>query len=265
MKIKIENITPQLAKLWLEDNKNFREPKRKNIAKMVQDMKAGKWELNGETIKWDTDGNLVDGQNRLMACIEADVPFKSVVAYDVESDLNIDCGTQRRLADYLRYHGCERFAGDVASTLRMIWTLRRHGRCYAKGYGDSATNQQLINLYMKEPTITDTVCRIQRQKSAGLSASLAGALIHLFREKDEVMAEKFVRVLEGSLSLAVSDPVMQLRERLIKDRLSRARISTAHKCALAILAWNHWRNGTASRNLNWRESGPTAMKFPNIV
>jgi hypothetical protein len=147
----------------------------------------------------------------------------------------------------------------------MVWTLRTHGRAYSKGYGDSATNQQLLDLYIKEPKLTDAVIRIQKQKGTGLSASLAGSLVHLFREKDENLAEKFVRVMEGTMSLPVTDPVMQLRERLVKDRLSRARISASHKCALAILAWNHWRRGTGNRNLSWRESGPAAMKFPNIV
>jgi hypothetical protein len=49
------------------------------------DLKAGRWKLNGESIvlSWNDEGEIIvlDGQHRLWACAEADMPLKSYVSF----------------------------------------------------------------------------------------------------------------------------------------------------------------------------------------
>src|SRR4051794_4301498 len=69
-------ITPELARAILTDlNKGTRTKKPEEIRRYANDMKDGRWVMTGESIKFGTDGLLKDGQNRLSACVQANVSF----------------------------------------------------------------------------------------------------------------------------------------------------------------------------------------------
>src|SRR3990172_2754159 len=77
--LEVVEITPDLAARWLLSNTHNRTMKVKAIARYAADIRSGAWYVNGETIKFAADGTLLDGQNRLRACIEAGRAFTSVV------------------------------------------------------------------------------------------------------------------------------------------------------------------------------------------
>ena len=85
-------ITPDMAKEWLEKNVKNRRLNMFRVDVLVKDMKDGKFTLSPSPICFDHDGYLIDGQHRLSACVLANVPIVSVVAYDVPSDVVIDRG-----------------------------------------------------------------------------------------------------------------------------------------------------------------------------
>jgi hypothetical protein len=70
-------VTPDQALKWLEDtNTNNRSVRDIHVQRLASDMKNGKWRgFNGEAIRFDSLGRLVDGQHRLWACTVAGVPF----------------------------------------------------------------------------------------------------------------------------------------------------------------------------------------------
>ena len=70
-------ITPDEAKRLLEqDNRNFRKVSRGEVAKHINSMKEGKWRFNGDSIALDASGLVKDGQHRLIACMESQIPMK---------------------------------------------------------------------------------------------------------------------------------------------------------------------------------------------
>ena len=75
--MKVETITPKLAEKWMEANKNNRPLRRSLVGRYAGAIRRGQWELNGESIKFDEDGVLFDGQHRLAAVVEANKPIKS--------------------------------------------------------------------------------------------------------------------------------------------------------------------------------------------
>lgn len=87
---KIETITPELAREYLKSNLNNprgkKTLKRSTANRYANDMKSGKWETNGETIVFDEDGILKNGQHRLAAIILAGVPVKIFVVRGVSRD-----------------------------------------------------------------------------------------------------------------------------------------------------------------------------------
>ena len=62
LKITTERITPKQAEKYLEENiENNRPILDRHVAVLARDMKAGNWVQNGETIKFNGTGALLDG------------------------------------------------------------------------------------------------------------------------------------------------------------------------------------------------------------
>ena len=88
IKTNVEVITPAVAAEYLRlYNQGNRKPNKAQVAYYAKMMNEGEWELNGESIKFSGSGEtlrLLDGQHRLMACVEANVPFETLVVRDIE-------------------------------------------------------------------------------------------------------------------------------------------------------------------------------------
>ncbi|MDP2620568.1 MAG: hypothetical protein Q8P46_10395, partial [Hyphomicrobiales bacterium] len=73
-------ITPELAREWLEKtNRKNRPLSELKWTAYAVDMLEGRWQYNGDAIRFGSDGVLLDGQHRLMACVEAGIPFETDV------------------------------------------------------------------------------------------------------------------------------------------------------------------------------------------
>ena len=62
-------------------NKRNRKLDKKKVSQYSQDMKSGRWKLTSQTIAFDTDGFLADGQHRLQAIIESDATIESLIVF----------------------------------------------------------------------------------------------------------------------------------------------------------------------------------------
>jgi hypothetical protein len=101
-------ITPSQAVNWLEHaNNHNRSVSDRIVQQYARDMRAGRWRLSHQSIAFDPRGNLIDGQHRLWAVVEAAVPVEMHVWFNVDpaSQMVIDMGRPRRLADNLRLGG----------------------------------------------------------------------------------------------------------------------------------------------------------------
>jgi len=109
MDITQEKITPDMAQEYLKFNtENYRSLSKDRVISYASDMKNGRWQFNGESIKFSENGQLIDGQHRLQAIIRAGVPVDMLVIRGVKDDVDIyDIGAQRsQSGDGLRRVGC---------------------------------------------------------------------------------------------------------------------------------------------------------------
>jgi len=97
MEFKIESISPAKAVEYLKYNTdNYRKLTRAVYKRYAEDMKNGKWQLNGEAIIFGEDGTLKDGQHRLAAIIESGKTIKMAVVRNVSKETDIfDVGVNR--------------------------------------------------------------------------------------------------------------------------------------------------------------------------
>ncbi len=104
---KVELITPTIAKELLEHNDHNRKLTNRNIDVLVKAIKNDEWQVSGQTIIIDTNGDLADGQHRLEAIVVADVAVFANVCRGVEPKVFtvIDIGKARTGADILSING----------------------------------------------------------------------------------------------------------------------------------------------------------------
>ncbi len=99
-------ISPQLAAEWLQKNISNRPLRRQVVSDYARQMKSNSWVTTHQGICRDSLGNLIDGQHRLQAVVEADVSITmSVTTLDREGTalgLPVDVGLKRTYSDVLQ-------------------------------------------------------------------------------------------------------------------------------------------------------------------
>lgn len=119
----VETIDPNEAAELLLRNTTNRRVRPNLVEKYAHDMRNGNWHLNGEPILIDVDGRILSGQHRLLACIEAETPFETMVVRGVAAEAmpTIDTGDSRSLGDYLGIDGMAN--AQVVSSI-VSWAMR---------------------------------------------------------------------------------------------------------------------------------------------
>lgn len=148
----VVTITPEIAKELLKHNTGNRKINQANVKRIAEDMIAGDYKLNGETIKIYEDGTLADGQHRLMACVLAGVPFETYIIKGIKKDVlpTIDAGKQRSLVESLNMVGC----GVDKLILPAI--------NYYFNYGNKLTANQVECLWNKYEEQFKFICNLLR-------------------------------------------------------------------------------------------------------
>ena len=112
METKVMMVTPEMAKEWLTYNMKGNRPVMKNtVHSYARQMRAGQWNLTHQGIAFDELGELIDGQHRLSAVIEANIPVKMNVTFNVRRSpgevFTIDMGRKRTYANVTLMSGIE--------------------------------------------------------------------------------------------------------------------------------------------------------------
>ena len=124
---RLEEITPELAKRYLACNvKENRSLSGTTVAKYAADMVNGDFVINNSAICFNDLGQLIDGQHRLKACVQAGVPFKTFVTRNLpaESYKVIDTGRPRDAKAALKYsHSGDRlfYSTDTIAVARAMF------------------------------------------------------------------------------------------------------------------------------------------------
>src|SRR5215831_11828755 len=80
LSFKVVTVTPKMANELLVKNKINRAIRQSKVRKYARDITMGRWKLTHQPLALDEHGNVLDGQHRLLAVIEADIPVQFVLA-----------------------------------------------------------------------------------------------------------------------------------------------------------------------------------------
>src|SRR5437588_12211091 len=81
---RVQTITPAKAGEMLDANTTNRPLSKAVVRSFAEAMRRGEWVVTHQGIAFDTAGVLVDGQHRLAAIIEADLPVDLTVFTEVD-------------------------------------------------------------------------------------------------------------------------------------------------------------------------------------
>lgn len=264
----IEKVTPELAAEWLTRNTHNRNIRKRAVDTWASAMTAGQWVLNGESIKFDPEGVLVDGQHRLAAVVQSGITIESVVAWNVhmQSQITVDVGTRRSIADHLSWRG-EANATGLGAALGILWRFKRgDGFSGTAKTSTTATYLDLFELLDQNPHIRDSVRVAHRLNGAlRLPSGAMAALHHILWESAPEEADLFFDLLTTGAGLSSSDPIYILRRAFERDQRETRKMPVRYRLALTIKTWNSWINGESRKSIGWRASGPQAEPFPEPV
>jgi hypothetical protein len=259
----IATITPKMAEEWLEGHENYRAAKPRVVDIYASDMESGNWELNGESIKFDENQVLVDGQHRLMSCVKSNCNFQSIVVRGVGNIDNLDTGARRTYKDILARRG-EKNSTNLAACI--TWAYRIENEIVPKL--QAVTISALESYYSGNQGIRNAISLfVSKFKPCPLPGSKAAALYYAFAKKDPEMAMDFFESLTTGESLKADDPVFTLRRTLLAMKSNRKikSIDPVLVTAYTIKAWNGWREGRSMAVTRWTRFGKNREAFPDIA
>lgn len=259
--MKVEKITPQKAANWLKHNTRNRKVRGRVVERYAGAMKRGEWKLTHEGIAFNCDGTLVDGQHRLMACIQANTPFEAYVFRGVDADAFtvINSGACRTAGDALSMIG-KKHAMSVAAAVRGVYALT-DPRGYPVARRDNMTTTQIIDLLAKYQGLEACVEHIWSSRVDDIIApSVAGALCFIVSRKHADLAADFFTKLGSGEGITRQDPEYWLRKRMLDMRRTKSKPSADFQAALLVRAWNAKKTKTTIKALRW---GNTEA-FPEI-
>ena len=101
MNPQFQTVTPEMAKVYLQKNTDNRNKRGWWVSGLANMIKRGEWIPTHQGVAFSKSGKLLDGQHRLEAIVEANMPVQMLVTTGVSDEAYkvLDNGIKRTLAD----------------------------------------------------------------------------------------------------------------------------------------------------------------------
>lgn len=244
-------LTPSEAAKWLEANALNRPVRERHVKFLAEEIRSGNWQLNGQAIIISDGEEVLDGQHRLKAVIEAGISIRTLVIYGIKRDAfkTIDTGVIRTGGDALILHYPDKGNGIAkAVSIAVPWCYILEMRFTGKR--GRISNSEILEYVKEHPSLWEC-CEIINGmgKDRVLSLGAGTALYEITQRKDSELADEFIRKVYTGELLEHSDPEYILRTALIRDLSSVKKYPLEIKMKMCIKAWNlRRRNAQGSRS-----------------
>lgn len=204
IQFQVVEITPALAEEWLERNTRNRTTKPHRIDAMCRTMAAGRWRLTHQGIAFDTDGVLIDGQNRLSAVVKSGLSIKMLVATNVPRDsmFAIDRGAMRSTADTLTILRGLEYATFKVAVARLILATRQGISHKSRVFTDEEIDDEIVLHHADYEWLISVAQHNPKISRAPIAAALLYA-----RQVRRSQIDEFVQLINEPEGLPKHSPV----------------------------------------------------------
>lgn len=250
-------ITPEIAEIWLKTNRKNRPLRKDWVARLARDIKDGLWQASGQTIIFDANGMLIDGQHRLAACVQAGQAIASMVVWGARPDAAfrvIDSGHIRTVSELLGLHKA------LTAAMRYQWKYREGNSLQSSGI-PTASAPQVYNLYLENPILWDEAekCRLGAKAAGFLTRALPVWMYYEMAMVDKRLADLFFEALYTGPALRHSHhPIESVKAYFLSPGRHTLTINEMAWCTFK--AWDYWVTGkTAPKDWGWTEKYRSAQ------
>lgn len=267
--VAIETYTKESAQAALDSQIVNRNISMQAVRLYQGDMDAGRWETNGEAIKFDLNGALQDGQHRLRAFIDSSLEtldLLTVRGLPADAQRTMDQGRKRTAGQQIGMRGVKN-SNIVAAGARQYLVLKS-----GLMFRDNKVSQTQITTPTIERWVDENAQRVARlgdyighicASDAPPSVAYAAALS--FDDVSPELSRRFFQLLAKGAG-GSDHPITVLDKRLQRHRREGIKISARDTLALYFQAWNAWVRGRTLTKFQRPRGGQyTDATFPRPV
>jgi hypothetical protein len=237
------HIDEQMCKDFLAVTAPNRPLSEATVAERMRTFLDRKWKFNGAPIRFNTNGQLIDGRHRLtgyLAARQADPslpPFLSLVVYGIDEDAmaTIDTGRVRSVRDHLNING--------QISTHVLGAVLRKLAYFAYDQTDKVklTIDETMNILDLHPKVVNSVKRccpieIVPKSTLGAIHYIAG-----YFQGDLEAANDFLNVFRTGKPGYEGCPAHRVREHFIRLRSDKKMMIDQEKAKILVWAWNCFR------------------------
>lgn len=250
--VDLEFITPRSAELLLKKNTNNRNLNKKHVDFLAHAMATKDYVFNGDPLRFDTNGTLLDGQHRLSAVVQSGEGQWFLVVRDLlNRAMNyIDVNSMtRRNSQVLSLNGVG-CGIMVSSSLLLIKIYDNHKADTWR----KISSGEAVEFVKNNPLIEEAAVFVNSKKNWPIVQSVLCAFTFLCARDMGAIPETFLENLRTGQNLDAGDPLLALRNWAYGARAKGAsfsdRPSRVTQLAKVIKTYNNWRLGIR-KGANW--------------
>lgn len=261
---KIVMLTPDEAVNLLEYNRHNRPLNEQHVKRIARQIIDGKWRFNGDTIKISTGNDILDGQHRLWAVVEAKMPIETILIRGIEPEAFSTIDTLRKPrsgSDILAMVGVTGPRSTISVALQ--WLIRWQ-RKTLESYRDPVNrieNSDIEQAYTDNPGIARAAERAKKLRGI-TNTGLLAFFYYVLSNRNPDLAERMMFTLENPTGVPVNDPFFRLRGFFMMAGMRRADALTS--VAIMVKAANAAHKGDDIKVLSWRNQGSNPEDFPKL-
>lgn len=237
--VSVVDITPEIARQWLERNLGNRPASPAHVAKLEKAIRDGKWKMTGDPIRFSKSAKLIDGQHRLQAILNSGMTVTCVVMRDLEDAIFdvLDSGKGRQKSDVLFIE-----LGLPVETCKVLasatgWVLDYERELF--GFHGKADKAEVLEFVQANPLMIASAEYAQALPHQSPVPRSIAAFFHFYASRrSQAGAERFLeRFMIGAVEGA-DDNLLHLRNKCFNAKVNRRPLSRTEVLGQMIKIWN---------------------------
>lgn len=267
-------VTPTVAETWLATQKLNRVLNRTSVLAYRRDMQEGRWSFTADPVRFDLNGNLIDGQHRLTAVVGLDdvdhapdfIEMLVITGLEPDAQMAMDQGRRRSTGQQLQLKGVKNSTSISAGIrLLMLWQT---DRLFTRRWDDAVniSTASILSYSQANPELVALANKlIYNVKDIGFRPAVGIAFILKMGTVHEIEVSNFFSDMLTLVNQPEGSPLLAMSRRLQRSRIEGLKLPDTDQLAFLIRTWNTWRAGGTATKLQRPPRGEwTDANFPKI-
>lgn len=231
-------VDKDIATYLLGSNPDNRRLNKSKLMQYVADMREGRWDNNGEPIILSRNGEINDGQHRLQAICETDIPQMLLIGFGYSRDSRdtIDIGAPKNAGAHINMYGYAR-GNSISAATRHILAFENTGRS-SLGADNAISAPVIVKRALADPKIAEAVEFTEAHRLINCTGSVLSFVYYELAKQSPELAREFVERLSSGVGLSSNSPIYCARERLVRKKLPKTEVAE-----ILLRAWNGFVTG----------------------